>query len=57
MKFISKNFKKNLDNNKTGINFIKDIYPKICRIRISDGATYMKINLMKRKNCFEIFWI
>ena len=49
-------FQKDLDNNKTGINFIKDIYPKICRIvRISAGATYMKINLMKRKNCFEIF--
>ena len=51
-----KDFQKELDNLNTGINFRKFIYPKICKIvRITAGACKDRINLMKRKNCFEIF--
>ena len=51
-----KDFQNELDNLNTGINFRKIIYPKICKIvRITAGACKDRINLMKRKNCFEIF--
>ena len=50
-------FQKELDRKKTGINFLKDIYPKIVRIvRLTGGAAIQgKMNFMNIKNCFEIF--
>jgi hypothetical protein len=50
-------FQRELDRQKTGINFIKDIYPKIVRIvRLTGGAAIQgKMNFMNVKNCFEIF--
>ena len=50
-------FQRELDRKKTGINFIKDIYPKIVRIvRLTGGAAIQgKMNFMNIKNCFEIF--
>ena len=51
-----KSFQNELDKNNTGINFYKDIYPKIVRIvRITGGAAKGKINILSRKYCFEIF--
>ena len=51
-----KSFQNELDKNKTGKNFYKDIYPKIIRIvRLTGGAAKKKINLLSRKYCFEIF--
>ena len=51
-----KSFQIELDKNKTGKNFYKDIYPKIIRIvRLTGGAAKKKINLLSRKYCFEIF--
>ena len=50
-------FQRELDRKKTGINFLKDIYPKIVRIvRLTGGAAIQgKMNFMNVKNCFEIF--
>jgi hypothetical protein len=50
-------FQRELDRKKTGINFKKDIYPKIVRIvRLTGGAAIQgKMNFMNVKNCFEIF--
>ena len=51
-----KSFQDELDKNNTGINFYKDIYPKIVRIvRITGGAAKGKINFLNKKYCFEIF--
>ena len=51
-----KDFQKELDKNETGINFYKDIYPKIVRIvRITGGAAKGKMNFLNKKYCFEIF--
>jgi len=51
-----KSFQNELDKNKTGKNFYKDIYPKIIRIvRLTGGAAKKKMNLLGRKYCFEIF--
>ena len=51
-----KDFQSELDKNETGINFYKDIYPKIVRIvRITGGAAKGKINFLNKKYCFEIF--
>ena len=42
-----KSFQNELDKNNTGINFYKDIYPKIVRIvRITGGAAKGKINIL-----------
>ena len=50
-------FQRELDRKKTGINFLKDIYPKIVRIvRLTGGAAIQgKMNFLNVKNCFEIF--
>ena len=50
-------FQRELNRKKTGINFLKDIYPKIVRIvRLTGGAAIQgKMNFMNVKNCFEIF--
>ena len=51
-----KDLQKDLDLRKIKINFRKNIYPKIVRIvRITAGAAKPKFNMMKTKNCFEIF--
>jgi len=51
-----KDFQKDLDLRKIKIDFRKNIYPKIVRIvRITAGAAKPKFNMMKTKNCFEIF--
>ena len=51
-----KSFQNELDKNETGINFYKDIYPKIVRIvRITGGAAKGRINFLSKKYCFEIF--
>ena len=51
-----KSFQDELDKNNSGINFYKDIYPKIARIvRITGGAAKEKINFLNKKYCFEIF--
>ena len=51
-----KSFQNELDKNDTGINFYKDIYPKIVRIvRITGGAAKGRINFLSKKYCFEIF--
>ena len=51
-----KDLQKDLDSKKIKINFRNNIYPKIVRIvRITAGAAKAKINMMNRKNCFEIF--
>ena len=51
-----KDFQKELDKNETGINFYKDIYPKIVRIvRITGGAAKGRMNFLSKKYCFEIF--
>jgi hypothetical protein len=51
-----KSFQDELDKNNSGINFYKDIYPKIVRIvRITGGAAKGRINFLNRKYCFEIF--
>jgi len=49
-------FQNELDKNKTGKNFFKDIYPKIVYIiRLAVGAGKSNINHLNRTNCFEIF--
>ena len=51
-----KDLQKQFDEQGLKINFKKMIYPKICKIvRITAGAAREKINIMNRKNCFEIF--
>ena len=51
-----KDFQHELDKKGTGINFYKDIYPKIVRIvRITGGAAKGKMNFLNKKYCFEIF--
>ena len=51
-----KDFQNELDKKETGINFYKDIYPKIVRIvRITGGAAKGKMNFLNKKYCFEIF--
>ena len=45
-----------LNKSNTGIDFMKDIYPKICWIvRVTAGAAKNKMNFLQKKNCFEIF--
>ena len=49
-------FQNELDKNNSGINFYKDIYPKITRIvRITGGAAKGRLNFLNKKYCFEIF--
>ncbi len=51
-----KDLQKQFEDNNINVNFKKMIYPKICKIvRITAGAAKQRINLMNRKNCFEIF--
>ena len=51
-----KDLQKQFDDQGLNINFKKMIYPKICKIvRITAGAAKSKINILNRKNCFEIF--
>jgi len=51
-----KDFQDELDKNKTGKNFLKDIYPKIVYIiRLAIGSVKLNINHLNRNNCFEIF--
>ena len=49
-------FQKELDKRGDGKNFKKDVLPKIMKIiAISANASKNKINILSRKNCFEIF--
>ena len=49
-------FQKELDKRGDGKNFKKDVLPKIIKIiAISANASKNKINILSRKNCFEIF--
>ena len=49
-------FQQELDRQNSGKNFKKDILPEIYKIiGISAKAVKNKINIMNRKNCFEIF--
>ena len=49
-------FQKELNRQNSGKNFRKDIFPEIVKIiGISAKAIKNKINIMNRKNCFEIF--
>ena len=49
-------FQKELIRQNSGKNFKKDIFPEIIKIiGITAKATKNKINIMNRKNCFEIF--
>ena len=51
-----KMFQDELDRNNSGINFKKDIFPEIIKIIwITGKALKNKINIMERKNCFEIY--
>jgi len=49
-------FQEELNRQKSGKNFKKDILPEINKIiGITSKAVKNKINIMNRKNCFEIF--
>ena len=49
-------FQQELNRQNSGKNFKKDIFPEIIKIiGISAKAVKNKINIMDRKNCFEIF--
>ena len=49
-------FQDELNRQNSGKNFKKDIFPEIIKIiGISAKAVKNKINIMNRKNCFEIF--
>ena len=49
-------FQNELDKRGDGKNFVKNVLPKIFRIiAISANASKNKINILNRKNCFEIF--
>ena len=49
-------FQNKLDQKGDGKNFKKDVFPKILKIiAISANASKNKINILSRKNCFEIF--
>ena len=49
-------FQNKLDQRGDGKNFKKDVFPKIIKIfAISANASKNKINILSRKNCFEIF--
>ena len=49
-------FQNELDKRGGGKNFVKNVLPKIFRIiAISANASKNKINILNRKNCFEIF--
>ena len=49
-------FQEELNRQKSGKNFKKDIFPEIIKIiSITSKAVKNKINIMNRKNCFEIF--
>jgi hypothetical protein len=49
-------FQDELDRQKSGKNFKKDIFPEIIKIIwITAKAGKNKINIMVRKNCFEIY--
>ena len=51
-----KMFQDELNRQKSGKNFKKDIFPEIIKIIwITAKAGKNKINIMDRKNCFEIF--
>ena len=51
-----KMFQDELDRQKSGKNFKKDIFPEIIKIIwITARACKNKINIMERKNCFEIY--
>jgi len=49
-------FQQELNRQNSGKNFKKDIFPEITKIiGITAKAVKNKINIMNRKNCFEIF--
>ena len=49
-------FQNELDKRGDGKNFKKDVFPKIMKIiAYSANASKNKINILSRKNCFEIF--
>ena len=49
-------FQQELNRQNSGKNFKKDIFPEIIKIiGITGKAAKNKINIMNRKNCFEIF--
>ena len=49
-------FQKELDKRGDGKNFKKDVFPKIMKIiAYTANASKNKINILIRKNCFEIF--
>ena len=49
-------FQEELNRQKSEKNFKKDIFPEIIKIiSITSKAVKNKINIMNRKNCFEIF--
>ena len=49
-------FQNKLDQRGDGKNFKKDVFPKIVKIiAYSANASKNKINILSRKNCFEIF--
>ena len=51
-----KMFQEELDKKKTKKNFKKDIFPEIIKIiSITAKAGKNKINIMERKNCFELY--
>ena len=51
-----KQFQEELNAKHNGIDFRKEIYPKICNIiKIAFNSVKDKINLLKRTNCFELF--
>ena len=49
-------FQEELNTKHNGIDFKKEIYPKICEIiKIAFNSVKDKINLLKRTRCFELF--
>ena len=51
-----KMFQEELDKKNSKVNFKKDIFPEIIKIIwITGKALKNKINIMERKNCFEIY--
>ena len=49
-------FQQELNRQNSGKNFKKDIFPEIIKIiGLTSKAVKNKINIMNRKNCFEIF--
>ena len=49
-------FQDELNTKHYGIDFRKEIYPKICKIiKIAFNSVKERINFLNRKNCFELF--